>query len=132
MSIFTSVIIEIELPADTGLLYNIAAMRRSLVTLFAPDYCIFASLFPLYRVVAATHQKIWKASMMHFSFTCRFYSLKRYTCRAMCAGGRDEIMEKYGVGILHGIRRGALLSLASRRQQGRQEEIARLQQQLAD
>ncbi|MBP1522506.1 hypothetical protein IU399_11120 [Salmonella enterica subsp. enterica serovar Worthington] len=27
-----------------------------------------------------------------------FYSLKRYTCRAMCAGGRDEIMEKYGVG----------------------------------
>ncbi len=49
----------------------------------------------------------------------------------MCAGGRDEIMEKYGVGILLWHSQSGALCPA-RPPARAAEEIARLQQQLAD
>ncbi|EOF5546570.1 hypothetical protein ACK1PI_004477, partial [Salmonella enterica] len=52
---------------DTGLLYTSPLCDVVFVTLFAPDYCILRPFFRFYRVVAATHQKIWKAArMVHF------------------------------------------------------------------
>ncbi len=72
-------------------------MRRSLCHTFAPDYCI---LRPFSAFIASLQQptKNLESGSDDAFLPVGFYSLKRYTCRAMCAGGRDEIMEKYGVG----------------------------------
>ncbi len=74
-------------------------MRRSLCHTFCARLLHFASLFSAF--IASLQQstkKIWKVARMMRFYLSVFYSLKRYTCRAMCTGGRDEIMEKRGVG----------------------------------
>ncbi|QUJ01256.1 hypothetical protein KCP73_13025 [Salmonella enterica subsp. enterica] len=56
--------------------------------------------FRFYRVVAATHQKSGKRGSDDAATPVGFYSLKPLPPAGQCAqGGRDEIMEKYGVGI---------------------------------
>ncbi|EJA5984544.1 hypothetical protein MU978_005776 [Salmonella enterica] len=75
----------------------------------------FASLFPLLSRRCSNPPKNLESGSDGAFLPVGFYSLKRYTCRAMCAGGCDEIMEKYGVGnfIVAFAEWGALPGLAA-------------------
>lgn len=73
-------------------------MRRSLCHTFCARLLHFASLFPLLSRRCSNPLKNLESGSDDAFLPLGFYSLKRYTCRAICTGGRDEIMEKRGVG----------------------------------
>ncbi|SUH12632.1 NAD-dependent DNA ligase LigB [Salmonella enterica subsp. enterica] len=75
-------------------------MRRSLCHTFCARLLHFASLFPLLSRRCSNPPKNLESGSDDAFLPVGFYSLKRYTCRAMCAGGRDEIMESMAWGIL--------------------------------
>lgn len=91
-------------------------MRRSLCHTFCARLLHFASLFPLLSRRCSNPPKNLESGSDDAFLPVGFYSLKRYTCRAMCAGGRDEIMEKYGVGNFSGIRRVGRFARPGRQQ----------------